>query len=608
MRRILYGRVSLEEQAEQFGLASQLRALQDYAKAKGYDGVEEMVDEGYLGSDLDRPALAQIRDLVKAGEVEAVIAHDPDRLSRKLAHFALLQDEFSRAGVRLEFVTTPAADTPESKMFLNMKGIFAEYEREKIRERTLRGRREKAKQGFIVGGRVPFGYRYLGKAERERGRLVVDEEKASVVRQIFQWAADGLSVRGIAARLNEMGIPPSLAQRWGRSSVSRLLGNRTYIGEAHYNRRKRSEPSNPAAGHSARHNKYTILRERPEAEWITVPTPAIIDRALFERVGVTSRRNKEEFSGRPTRRYLLRGLLWCGNCSRRMCGDPNHGTPCYRCLGRDGLRLVTERCRSRANAQRLDAAVWEAVSEPFRDAARLRSIIENSQAAFNRPGNKAKATHLRKQIDRLRGREDRAVKTLLDLTLSDQAEIVRSELRKSSEARRRLEEELAALQPLAGTVALDDVGAICREIVGVIENLTDERRQEFMRRIVEHITVTGKDVAILCALPPITGVAQKCSQREHVMGAGRRHLQRPFGGGLTAHIAKIRGPRLAFLSRYDGPRRRRKILRARQHGDHFGQVTCAQDIHAVHHRGFGDIIERENQIWNAVIPRANRYR
>src|SRR5258708_27613523 len=214
MRCVLYARVSLEEQAEQFGLPSQLRALRERATASGYNLGDPIVDEGYSGADLARPGLGKIREMVRARTVDVVVVHDPDRLSRKLAHQAILLEEFERAGVRLEFITMPPADTPEAKMLLGVKSMFAEYEREKIRERTLRGRREKARQGFIVGGRVAFGYRYLGKADGKRGELVVDEQQAVIVEEIFRWAADGVSVRGIVARLNEMGVQPSIVERW----------------------------------------------------------------------------------------------------------------------------------------------------------------------------------------------------------------------------------------------------------------------------------------------------------------------------------------------------------------------------------------------------------
>jgi|SRR5579872_1491997 len=524
MRAILYARVSLEEQAEQFGLPSQLRAMRERVAASGYDAAEQIVDEGYSGSDLDRPGLGKIRDLVRAHAVDVVLVHDPDRLSRKLAHLVIIQEEFERAGVRLEFITTPSADTPEAKMLLSMKGVFAEFEREKIRERTQRGRKEKARQGFIVGGRIAFGYRYLGKKDGERGKLIVDDGQAAIVRQVFQWAAGGMSLRAIATKLNESGIQPRFATRWGKSSVTRLLKNETYIGQAHYNRHKRTQPKTPDAAHKLRHSKYTSLRERPESEWITIPTPAIIERSLFERVADNLHRNRQDFSGRPSRRYLLRGLVWCGKCGMRMHGDPNHGTPCYRCIGRDRLRFEGSRCSAHANAARLDTAVWKAVSEPFQERGRILAIIERHHAVLKRPDSKAKATQLQRRIDQLKARESRGVKALLDAGLTEHYGQVRRELAQSGDERRRLEREIRDLTQ-AGALQSQSVEAICREISDIIDRLTEDQKQEFLRRVVERIAVAGWDVEIHCVLPlVVTPSAQKWSQSEHVVGAGGRNL------------------------------------------------------------------------------------
>jgi site-specific DNA recombinase len=154
MRTILYGRVSLQEDGQQYGMDSQLRGMREYAEAKGYSGIEELTDDGYLGGDLDRPSLERMREMVRSRQVDVVIAHDPDRLARNPGRYLLLEEEFERAGVRLEFVTTPVEKNAEGKLLLHVKAVIAEYEKEKIKERTVRGRREKAKQGYIVGGRI----------------------------------------------------------------------------------------------------------------------------------------------------------------------------------------------------------------------------------------------------------------------------------------------------------------------------------------------------------------------------------------------------------------------------------------------------------------------
>ena len=121
----------MEEQSQQYGLASQLRAMRQFAEAKGYKVIEELSDD-YSGGDLERPRLTRIRELVRARQVDVVVVHDPDRLSRELSHLLILEDEFERAGVKLVFVTMPPADTPEAKLLLHVKGVVAEYERGKI--------------------------------------------------------------------------------------------------------------------------------------------------------------------------------------------------------------------------------------------------------------------------------------------------------------------------------------------------------------------------------------------------------------------------------------------------------------------------------------------
>lgn len=501
MRCILYARVSLEEQAEQFGLASQLRALREYAKAKGYTVAEEFVDD-YSGGDMDRPAISRIRAIVRARSIDVVIVHDPDRLSRKLLDMELFRDECERAEVLLEFVTTPPALTAESTMFLQMKGVFAQFERRKIAERTLRGRREKARQGFIVGGRVPFGFKYLGKADGERGKLIVDPERAPVVRQIFEWAAGGTSIRSIAARLNEAGTPSMLAERWGKSSILRILQNQTYIGTAHYNRRKRCEPRELTVAQKARHNKKTLLKERPASEWISIATPAIVSPDVFEQVAAMLQRNKDVLCGRESRRYLLRGLLWC-QCGVRMSGDPNHGSPCYRCLGRDKSAGKFNGCRRRANGQKLDTAVWEAIAPYFKSEKQLRALIDRHQERFQKP--EVDATEIQRRIEALKLKESRGVRALMDLDGEHQG-LIRAELRKLADERRRLQAQLDSVgkESLHG----DAIGRIVKQFVAAFVEMDAEQRQEFLRRIVERVTLKGIEVAIVCCLP-----AQNWAQR-----------------------------------------------------------------------------------------------
>jgi predicted site-specific integrase-resolvase len=135
---VLYARVSTEDQAEKYGLASQIRALQSYAEQRGYSVVDICSDDGYSGGTLDRPALSKVRELVRQKLVHVMVAYEPDRLARSLVHQLILHEELEKAGVRHEYVTFTVSDDHEGKLLLNIKGVIAEYEKEKIKERTMR--------------------------------------------------------------------------------------------------------------------------------------------------------------------------------------------------------------------------------------------------------------------------------------------------------------------------------------------------------------------------------------------------------------------------------------------------------------------------------------
>lgn len=501
----LYARVSLEEQAEQFGLPSQLRSCEDYARQKQYTTSNEfvIVDPGYSGEDLDRPGMEKLLALVRARRVDVVIVHHPDRLSRKSFRQAIVWEECKRFGVKLEFVTMPSAENPEGQLFLQLMGSIAEYDRERIRERTLRGRREKARQGFVVGGRVAFGYRYLGRAEGERGRLVVYDVEASVVRMVFTWADEGCSIREIVTRLNAIGVKPKFASRWGKSSVFRLLKNETYIGQGYYNRHKRTQPDEMTEHHRFRHNKKTLLRPRPESEWIPLPVPAIVDVAIFERVRVRLQRNLEVRSGRPSSSYLLRGLCWCGDCGRRLQGCPSHGRRFYRCSGRD--RLAVPRCGAPiVHGEKLEASVWRAIAAAFADPLALQALIARNIEQFSKTVDDGpKEAELQRSLEAVQRKEKNILRAMEDADLSDHFGDFKRDLLAAKRERQRLETELLAVQRrrAAAKSPLGDVDGLCRAIRRAIATADDATRAGFIQRLVERITVKDKTAEIHCAVP-----------------------------------------------------------------------------------------------------------
>ena len=166
---------------------AQVDLLCKAAAAAGYDlaPTSVFIDEGVSGSRLDRPALDRLRDLTAEGAFEALFVTTPDRLARRYAYQVLLVEEFHRCGCEVVFVQHHLGTSPEEQMLLQMQGVFAEYERALIQERTRRGRLFAARQGRVNWGNPPYGYTYVRKTLMMPQHLVINEAEAEIVRLIY---------------------------------------------------------------------------------------------------------------------------------------------------------------------------------------------------------------------------------------------------------------------------------------------------------------------------------------------------------------------------------------------------------------------------------------
>jgi site-specific DNA recombinase len=477
-RTIIYGRVSTEDQLERYGLPTQLRACREYATNTGLTVVEEITDDGVSGTVLERPGLERLRKIVRERDVDVVLMLDVDRLSRELAHLLILKPEIERYA-RLEFVTAKFEDSPSGRMFFGIRGVIAQYERELTRERTMRGRKERARSGLIVGGRVPYGYGY------KDGHLVEDRERAPVVRRIFAEYESGISMRGIALRLRESGVPSWSGRSWGKSSVGRILANETYAGVAHYGTLRR---------------EGKVLRRRDTAERISVSVPALVTREQWERVQARLAANL--YVGRPSQNFLLRGVLHCARCGRKMSGENGRKSRSYRCQGRDPLRVNGERCRNHARVSELDVAVWNALSQTFTDAAFLRETLSSREAEL-RNIDPMKTEELRKRIAKLQRQEDTALIAVLDPDLAAERTKIKAHYKAITDERRRLETELSSIEKSQGNSGTESewVEETVDAIREYMQNLTEPAaKQQFVRRLVRRAEWDGGEIRMYCLL------------------------------------------------------------------------------------------------------------
>ena len=127
----VYARVSTAQPAEMQAIQSQVAAVRAHLAERGVTvpPQREFLDVGYSGTTLARPGLERLRDLAASGGLDELYVHSPDRLARRYAYQVLLLEEFTRAGVRVVFVTRPHGQSPEDDLLLQVQGMVAEYER-----------------------------------------------------------------------------------------------------------------------------------------------------------------------------------------------------------------------------------------------------------------------------------------------------------------------------------------------------------------------------------------------------------------------------------------------------------------------------------------------
>lgn len=196
----LYLRVSTEAQADEgYSLAAQAEKLEAYCRMKGIAQFQRYVDGGFSGSNLTRPAITELVEAIRSGNVERVVVYKLDRLSRSQKDtLYLIEDVFLPHGV--DFVSiNENIDTgsPYGRAMIGILSAFAQLERENIFLRTRMGMVERVKQGYWPGGgKIPFGYDY----DADKGILVPNSD-AETVREIYARYLEGQSTGRIARDL-----------------------------------------------------------------------------------------------------------------------------------------------------------------------------------------------------------------------------------------------------------------------------------------------------------------------------------------------------------------------------------------------------------------------
>lgn len=378
-RAVVYARVSTSAQETNTSLESQTSACRLYCDQHGME-IVTVATEVWSAFTRERPELARLRAMIRAKAIDALVIYATDRLSRSQTDFAILFDEMQTAGVALHCVSEPFEDTAMGRFLISVRAFAGELEREKIRERTMRGNRTRLSNGSLrPGNRALFGYEWDNPEWKAKNRYVIHMEHAAVVRRIFDMAVRGLSLRSIARTLNDEGIPTANgAANWQSEVIRGMLRHEGYAGVAVGNRYADTKVD----------DKRKRV-ERPAAEHIHLPAgtiPPIISAETFAAVQERLTRNKAESTrnNRDPETFLLRaGFIFCGYCGKRI------HTAYHK--NRSGALRPSYGVLQSANdhydcpafsmsAKDLDVVVWAKVSSVMREGGLERELARHASA------------------------------------------------------------------------------------------------------------------------------------------------------------------------------------------------------------------------------------
>ena len=504
-RAAIYCRLSKDDDldGESASIANQRDMLEHYCEKQGWEVVEVYQDEGYTGLNMERPDLKRMIKAIERRQVNLVITKDLSRLGRNYLQTGyLIEDFFPRNGVRYIAMNDGIDTLRENNDIAPFKNILNEMYSKDISKKVHSSYLLKAQKGEFTGCVAPFGYR---KDPEDKNHLLVDEETAPIVRQIFRWALEGHGPNFIRRRLEEQKVPcPTWWNRergirnvrtkwekqdpekgrymWDFSVIKDILMNPVYAGAI-------------ASQKKDYRFKIGTIGEKKPQDWIVVEQrhEPLIDRKSFAIV-----QDKLKSRQRPRQNgetSLFAGLIKCGECGKSLTirtTHAKHPQQIYACktYGAFGkthcsqhrveydtlYRLVLNKIRECASAALMDG---EAIAGKLTDTCEAeqkgqREAWERSLAKDEERIEVLEKMVLRLYEDMMAGRiSDTNFNLMLGRTQTEQAELKA----RVEEARKRLSDEakiesdarqwIDAIQEYADITELDaaTLNRLIKEIV-----------------------------------------------------------------------------------------------------------------------------------------------
>jgi len=448
-----YARVSSEGQLDGYSIPQQKEIIENYCKIKGWNLVKIYVDGGFTGANTKRPAL---QDLIEHLDCyDLVLVYRLDRLSRSQRDTLALVDQFAEHDVKFASIQENFdTSTPLGMAMLGILSVFAQLERENIKERMSLGRRGRIQKGlWRAGSNVPTGYDYID------GHLIIREDEAEQIRKIFELYLKGWTINQIRHYMhaNYTNRYSSWAQQ---SAVSTTLRNALYIG---------------------------MLPSKTEGKIYQGEHEPIIDKETFDKVQKLLAARSEHFDDALKHpfvaKHLLTGYIYCGECGGRVSCVGTHKYSYYGChkiTNSDPREKGLKKCSTpNYNVKILDQLVIDEVLKLAYDDAAIKKLIRPRKVVDHRKAIKA--------LDRQRSR-------LIDLYSVGGIELEELQLKINV-----ISEKLLALKndkPEPPELNFEDAKKIFSNAESVLNSADISSKRVILQSLIKKIVLSGDEVQI----------------------------------------------------------------------------------------------------------------
>ncbi len=322
----LYERLSRddEQQGESNSIINQKKYLEDYARSKGFRNIRHFSDDGYTGTNFNRPGFQSMLEEVKAGNINTIIVKDMSRFGRNYLQVGFYTEMvFPDKGVRFIAVNNGIdSNNPTENEFTPFLNIMNEWYARDTSKKIRAVFRNRMENGLRCTGSIPYGFY---RKPDDKQTLYVDEEAAKIIRRIFKMAAEGITTREIANTLREekVLIPAAYQEQaenqvshhhdyfdpyfWNPGTIVTILERQEYLGHT-------------VLGKTIRENFKTKKHRRAKPEEMLIfpnTHEAIIDQETWDLANKLRKRSPKR-TAPGTYSHRLSGFCYCADCGARM--------------------------------------------------------------------------------------------------------------------------------------------------------------------------------------------------------------------------------------------------------------------------------------------------